>query len=55
MYSCSFVGRILSTGLHVDKVNGTATDDDSFTYPGVCVNSDCLEDTAQVNISVTFP
>ncbi len=55
VYSCSFVGRIITTGLHTDKVNGTATDDDGFTYPGVCTSPTCLEDTADVNISVTFP
>lgn len=49
-YSCNFVGRLNSTGLHTDVVTATATDDDSISY-----GAPELQDNAQVNISVTFP
>lgn len=49
-YSCNFVGRLDSTGLHTDVVTGGATDDDSVSY-----GAPALQDSAQVNISVTFP
>jgi hypothetical protein len=49
-YSCTFVGRLDSTGLHTDVVTGTATDDDAVGY-----GAPELQDNAQVNISVTFP
>jgi len=49
-YSCTFVGRITATGLHTNRVSATATDDDGnqFIDPP-------LGDTADVNVSVTFP
>jgi hypothetical protein len=49
-YSCNFVGRLDSTGLHTDVVSGAATDDDSVNY-----GAPPLQDSDQVNISVTFP
>lgn len=52
-YSCEFVGRLDSTGTHTDVVAGTATDDDSVSYPRVDVEGEKLEDSAQVTITVT--
>jgi hypothetical protein len=49
-YNCSFVGRITSTGLHTDVVSGAATDDDGVNY-----GAPPLQDSADVNITVTFP
>lgn len=46
-YECSFVGRIHTTGLHVDVVTALATDDDGIVYGP--------QDSAFVNVSVTFP
>lgn len=49
-YTCSFVGRITTTGLHTNILDGAATDDD-----GVAYGAPPLRDNAQVNITVTFP
>lgn len=49
-YSCTFVGRLDSTGLHTDTVTGGATDDDQVSY-----GAPALQDNASVNITVTFP
>lgn len=49
-YTCSFVGRITTTGLHTNTLDGAATDDDGVPY-----GAPPLRDTAGVNITVTFP
>lgn len=49
-YSCHFVGRITTTGLHTNRVAGTATDDDAVDY-----SDPPLGDNAAVQIDVTFP
>ncbi|WP_157354157.1 hypothetical protein [Aromatoleum toluclasticum] len=49
-YTCSFVGRITTTGLHTNVLDGAASDDDGVNY-----GAPPLQDSAQVNISVTFP
>ncbi len=63
-FQCTFVGRITQTGLHTNIVDGTATDDDGAQFPASCIDdpltptideSKCLEDSAGVNISITFP
>lgn len=50
-YSCTFVGRITTTGQHTNVISGQATDDDNKDYGP----SDGLQDNAQVNISVIIP
>lgn len=49
-YTCSFVGRIITTGTHNNRLDGAATDDDGVSY-----GAPPLQDTADVNITVTFP
>ncbi|MEH6587519.1 MAG: hypothetical protein V7720_13225 [Halioglobus sp.] len=49
-YNCKFTGRITAEGPHTNKVTAGATDDDQVTY-----GAPELQDTANVNISVTFP
>ena len=50
IYTCSFVGRLHSTGQHVDVVSATAVDDD-----GVVFGAPELQDDALVDVSVVFP
>lgn len=48
-YNCAFVGRIITTGTHVNTVDGSATDDDGVTY-----GAPPLQDSASVTITVTL-
>lgn len=53
IYTCSFEGRISTTGLHTNVVTGKATDDDDVGYGDV--GEPALQDNAAVDITVTFP